>query len=92
MSKQAHVTWNATPTATTYSVYRATVSGGPYVQLITGTGNTFYDDPTIVAGTTYYYAVAGVNGVGEGPKSAEFTFVTPNVPAAPTGLTVTYIP
>ena len=88
----AHLTWIAAPTATTYNVYRSTVSGTQGGQIASGSGNTFYDDPTIVAGTTYFYSVSGVNGVGEGPTSIQVTFVTPSVPAAPTGLTATYVP
>ena len=40
-------------------------------------------------GTTYYFTVAAVNGVGEGPASAEVQAVPVTVPGAPAGLTAT---
>jgi hypothetical protein len=48
-----------------YDVYRATVSGGPYVQinasLVTG---VTYTDTTVQAGETYYYVTTAVNSAG----------------------------
>lgn len=58
------LSWDAHPLADSYIVERATVSGGPYTQLI-NTSGTSYDDETAVIGTAYYYLITprsiGVN-------------------------------
>jgi hypothetical protein len=87
-----HLTWTApsdggSPIAN-YKVYRGTVSGGE--TLLTTLGNvTSYDDTAVTNGTTYYYKVSAVNGVGEGALSNEVS-VTPQaaatVPSAPQNL------
>ncbi len=87
-----HITWNAAPTADTYKVYRSTTAGQPGAAIAVGLTGLVFDDPTIVAGTTYFYSVSASNSVGEGPLSAQVSITTPTVPAAPTGLTVTYVP
>jgi hypothetical protein len=55
---------------TGYNVYRAEQSGAE-VLLVSGVTLTFYDDTTATPGTTYYYEVTALNGVGEGPVSNE---------------------
>lgn len=59
-----NLAWAAHPLADSYVVERATVSSGPYTQLI-NTSGTSYDDITAVAGTTYFYVItpraAGIN-------------------------------
>jgi hypothetical protein len=87
-----HLTWtapsNGGSSITNYKVYRATTSGGE--TLLTTLGNiTSYDDTAVTNGTTYYYKVSAVNGVGEGPQSNEVS-ATPqviSVPGAPQNLT-----
>jgi fibronectin type 3 domain-containing protein len=73
---------------TSYKIYRATTSGAE--TLLTTVGNvTSYQDTQVTNGTLYYYKVAAVNSVGEGPQSGEAS-ATPaaaNVPGAPTSLT-----
>src|SRR3954471_15980618 len=57
---------------TAYKVYRGTAAGGE--TLLTTLGNvTSYDDTSVVNGTTYFYRVAAVNGVGTGSLSNEVT-------------------
>ena len=74
---------------TGYRIYRGTASGGE--TLLTSVGNQLsYVDTTAANGTTYYYEVSAVNGVGEGALSNEQS-ATPQgssatVPGAPTGL------
>ncbi|HET9188735.1 MAG TPA: fibronectin type III domain-containing protein, partial [Acidothermaceae bacterium] len=69
-----------------YNVYRGTAPGGegtqPVAQLVT---TNSYADSGLAAGTTYYYTVTAVNGVGEGPPSAEVTATSAaaSAPAAP---------
>lgn len=87
-NNQVSLSWNAASGATSYNVYRGTVSGGPYGSLAPGVTTTSHVDTTAVNGTTYFYVVAGVNGGGEGPDSnqASATPQAPTLPAAPTGV------
>jgi fibronectin type 3 domain-containing protein len=89
---QVALSWNAAAGASSYTVKRATVSGGPYANLASGLTQTAYTDTNVVNGTTYYYVVSASNVAGEGPNSAQAS-ATPNAgqspPAAPTNLTAT---
>ncbi|MEM9556091.1 MAG: PQQ-binding-like beta-propeller repeat protein [Acidobacteriota bacterium] len=53
------LSWTAVaPAPTSYRIYRATVSGGPYTQVgSVGGGVTSFSDTTVVDGTTYFYVV-----------------------------------
>src|SRR4051812_45608899 len=63
---------------TGYKVYRSTSSGSE--ALLTTLGNqTSLTDTGLANGTTYYYKVSAVNGVGEGAQSSERSAA----PAAP---------
>jgi Glycoside hydrolase family 44 len=75
------LTWNAGGGATSYTVKRANVSGGPYTTLgtVTSPAPTQYNDTGLANGTTYYYVVSGTNSAGTGPNSAELA-ATPMVP------------
>jgi hypothetical protein len=54
---------------TAYDVYRGTSSGA---ESLLGTVTTTSDtDTSVTNGTTYYYEVSAINGVGQGPLSAE---------------------
>ena len=48
----------------TYTISRATVSGGSYTTLDLGSVLTIYNDVTAANGTTYYYKVTAVNAGG----------------------------
>jgi fibronectin type 3 domain-containing protein len=74
---QVTITWNASPSAETYNIYRSTTSNGQGLSpiAIDITGNTFTDSG-MVNGTTYYYKVTAVNDSGENAKSSEVV-VTP---------------
>src|SRR5207302_520103 len=79
-----HLSWtapsNGGSTITNYKVYRGATSGGE--SLLTTLGNvTTYGDAAVSAGTTYYYEVSAVNGVGEGAMSNEAS-ATPSAPAS----------
>ena len=67
---------------TGYNVYRGTSAGGesstPVAANVTGRSFT---DTGLVNGTTYFYTVAAVNGVGVSAKSAEMS-ATPLQPSA----------
>lgn len=87
---QVSLTWNASAGATSYTVKRATNSGGPYTNVATAT-TTSYSNTGLTNGTTYYYIVSASNSAGESPNSTQVS-ATPTagtVPAAPTGLTAT---
>jgi Fibronectin type III domain len=83
---QVHLTWSASPGATNYNVKRATTSGSETT--IGSTTGTSYTDTNLLDGTTYYYAVSGLNTGGEGENSAEVS-ATPLFSPAPTNLVVT---
>ncbi len=74
------LTWTASGGATSYTVKRGTVSGGPYLSLgsVAGASPT-YTDTSVTNGTTYYYVVSGTNLVGTGPDSLELA-ATPILP------------
>ncbi|WNR43826.1 polysaccharide lyase family 7 protein [Paenibacillus roseipurpureus] len=82
------VRWPSVNGAQTYNVYRSTSSSGPFTSPIAtglGLGDTSptlaYTDNGLVQGT-YYYAVTGVNSIGEGPLSP-ITSIQVNPPAPP---------
>jgi regulation of enolase protein 1 (concanavalin A-like superfamily) len=83
--------WPAASGATSYTVKRAGVAGGPHAPLQAGISATSFIDTTAVNGTTYYYVVSASNAAGEGPASVEAlaTPAPPPPPPAPTGLTAT---
>ena len=80
----------ATP-ATGFNFYRTLTSGTGYIKLnLTPVTSCAYTDPSPASGTTYFYAVTGVNAVGESFKSTEAKAVIPpdpTVPNPPTSLT-----
>ena len=86
---QVALTWNASASATSYNVKRATTPGGPYTTIAPNVTATSHTDTTVANGTTYYYVVSAVNADGESADSSELS-ATPNPttpPAAPTNLT-----
>jgi hypothetical protein len=89
-NNQVSLTWNASAGASTYTVKRATISGGPYTPIATDISFTSYTDSTAVNSTTYYYVVSAQNSQGESGNSNEAiaTPQPPSPPTAPTSLTV----
>ena len=77
------LTWNAGGGATSYTVKRGTVSGGPYAPLgtVTNPSPTSYADSGLTNGTTYFYVVSATNQAGTSPDSAEIA-ATPVLPPA----------
>jgi len=63
--------WNPVPSATGYTVKRATRHGGPYAEISANQTGPLYTDDSKANGATYYYVVSARNGSGEGPNSAE---------------------
>ena len=89
---QVALTWTASSGATSYTVLRATVSGGPYTSVATGVTTTSFTNTGLSNGTTYFFVVRAVNGAGTSGNSNQAS-ATPTagtmVPPAPTNLTAT---
>jgi fibronectin type 3 domain-containing protein len=83
---QVSLSWTASSGATSYSVKRSTVSGGPYTSLSAAT-TASYVDSTGIGGTKYYFVVSAVSSNGESGNSNEAS-ATPTLaaPATPTGV------
>jgi len=78
---------NGGSSITGYNVYRGTSSGGETL-LASGVASGTYIDKAVTNGTTYYYEVTAVNGVGEGSRSKEVSATPkPTVPGPPRNLT-----
>jgi len=90
---QVSLAWGAASGATSYSVKRATVSGGPYTTVQSGLTSPSWIDSGRTNGTTYWYVVSASNTAGEGPDSSQASatptapVTPPPAPSAPTGLT-----
>ena len=88
---QVALAWNASSSATSYHIKRATVSGGPYTQIATASG-TSYTDTGLTNGSKYFYVASALNSAGESANSAEVS-ATPmapvTIPSAPAGLVAT---
>jgi beta-galactosidase len=71
-NSQVVVSWDVVPGATTYNLWRATTSGGPYTLIAGNIGgvNLGYTDSNVTILTTYYYVVTA-NGNGTSVNSAE---------------------
>ncbi len=88
---EVSLTWSASSGATGYYVQRATVSGGPYVQIAVPATNS-YTNSGLTNGSTYYYVVSAFNSAGQSANSVQASAtpaapVTP--PTVPTGLQAT---
>jgi hypothetical protein len=73
---QIVLNWTAIKGANSYNLYRGTQTGGPY-SLIGSLSATTYTDSNVMAGTTYFYVITAVNGIGESPKSSELASTAP---------------
>jgi hypothetical protein len=71
--------WQPSFGATSYTVKRATTSGGPYTNVATGITSSNYTDTTVTNGTTYYYVVTATNSAGTSVNSPEDS-ATPQAP------------
>ena len=71
-----NLSWAASLTATSYTVKRATTSGGPYTILAFGITGTNYGDFGLTSTTPYYYVVSAVNSSGESGNSTETSATT----------------
>jgi hypothetical protein len=74
--------WDSVPNATDYKVKRATVSGGPYTDLVLTAPLNAVTDSTVSNGVTYFYVISALNASGESPDSEEIR-VTARTPPPP---------
>lgn len=86
-----HIFWGPVSGATSYTLKRATASGGPYTS-VTTTANLRYTDTGLANGTAYYYIATASNGsqtsvnsneaaatpVSTAVTTGNFSFETPN--------------
>ena len=77
-SNSVTLTWTAGGGATSYTVKRSVVSGGPYTTVGTPTLPT-YTDTGLTTGTTYYYVVSASNSAGTSQNSTQLA-ATPILP------------
>lgn len=74
--------WQPSFGATSYTIKRATTSGGPYSTTVaSGVTGSNYTDKSVTNGTTYYYVVNAVNSAGASANSAEDGVIPPQGPA-----------
>lgn len=76
-NNQVALNWSGVTGVTGYDILRATQSGGPYTS-IGAIYATSYVDGTVTNGTAYYYAVAAMNALGDGPRTPEVS-ATPSL-------------
>lgn len=86
------LSWTPSSGASSYTVKRATVNGGPYTALPANVTAASYTDSTVMNGTTYYYVVTASNAAGTSANSLQVSATpaetpVPTLPPAPTGLT-----
>ncbi|OUS76429.1 hypothetical protein B1748_12155 [Paenibacillus sp. MY03] len=76
--------WTAVTGASSYHIYRASASGGPFTKVNTEPVTaTSYIDTGLTAGTTYYYQVTAVQGGVESTHSATASAATASLPPNP---------
>ena len=68
---QIQLNWTASPTATTYNIYRGTAAGAEGATPVGTATSPSYLDTGLADGTTYYYFVNAVSPAGAGPGSVE---------------------
>ena len=82
---EADLSWTASAGATSYTIKRATNSGGPYMVLENVSGFkeltainsiTNYTDYSVTAGGAYYYVITALNSAGE-TNSSQISVGTP---------------
>ena len=85
---QIVLSWSGASGATNFNIYRGTAAGAEAATPIaTGVTTGTFTDTGLTNGVQQFYKVAGVDGGGIGPQSAEATATpVPPIPAAPTGL------
>ena len=68
---QINLSWDSNANASSYTVQRSSVSGGPYTEIASGLNTTTYSDEALTSETNYYYVVNAVASGEESLPSAE---------------------
>lgn len=63
------LTWDASATATSYTVSRSVYANGPFTDIAQNIKDVTYTDASAKAGNTYYYVVKASNESGTSPAS-----------------------
>jgi hypothetical protein len=74
-NSSASLVWGDSAGATGYAITRSTSSGGPYTVIASNVASLAWSDAGLTNGTTYYYAVAAFNPLGQSTNSAPVTVV-----------------
>jgi hypothetical protein len=72
----ATLKWSPSAGASSYNIYRGTVSGGPYTKIAT-TDSLSYVDAPLTSGAVFYYVVTAVRGDAESAHSTEVKAAVP---------------
>ena len=76
------VTWAAVPGATSYKLYRSTVSGGPYGDPVDDDISAlFYEDTGLSESAEYYYRLEACNFDGCSGRSPEVSTTSTSAPS-----------
>ena len=89
---QVQLSWNSISGATSYTVKRASSSGGPYSDFVqSGITSTTFTNTGLNNGATYYYVVTASNAAGESGNSNQATAMpqAPPPPPVPSGFGAT---
>jgi hypothetical protein len=91
---QVKLSWNEPAggfsRASSYTVKRSVIPGGPYTWIESGITETTFLTPNLEEGITYYFVVCGVNDAGESAPSTELQVVAPfSPPIPPQNLSIT---
>lgn len=81
-ANQINLSWTAVGGATSYNVYRSTVSGGPYT-LVGSSATTSFSNTGLACNTTYFYVVTAILGC-ESAFSAQASATTASCPICTT--------
>jgi hypothetical protein len=65
------LSWDQTPSATSYNIYRGTAAGGEAAAPVASTTTAGYTDTHLSNTVDYFYEITAVNASGESPRSAE---------------------
>jgi len=90
---QVVLNWNSLAQASSYSVKRASTSGGPYTTLASGVTDTTYTDAAVENGRRYFYVIIPqLTAGGDGGVSNEASASTaPNAPVLTVSLFVSSV-